>query len=158
MRLSKGGVLPLLVATAHGLNGLWPEAVTKPVESYPGSSNDCHDGLSCRACLSAGCGFYGSCLPSCDMIADVACYEGDAEKQCAAYDASQHDSKLCDAAIPPASPRGAAPPEGSCEACTSTIKGDGTPCRWFANIGACMAEGGFVGPGQTVCPPPSSPP
>ena len=86
MRLSnKLVVLPLLVGTAHGLNGLWPEAVTKPVESYPGSSNDCHDGLSCRACLSAGCGFYGSCLPSCDMIADVACYEGDAEKRCAAY-------------------------------------------------------------------------
>ena len=85
MRLSKVVVLPLLVGTAHGLNGLWPEAVTKPVDSYPGSSNDCHDGLSCRACLSAGCGFYGSCLPSCDMIADVACYEGDAEKRCAAY-------------------------------------------------------------------------
>ena len=45
MRLSKV-LLPLLVGTAHGLNGLWPEAVTKPVESYPGSSNDCHDGLS----------------------------------------------------------------------------------------------------------------
>ena len=104
MVLTKVVVLPLLVATAHGLNGLWPEAVTKPVESYPGSSDDCHDGLSCRACLTAGCGFFGSCLPSCDMIADVACYEGDAEKRCAAYEASQRDSKLCDAAIPNPNP------------------------------------------------------
>ena len=72
--------------------------------------------------------------------------------RCAAYEATQRDSKLCEAAIRPASPRGAAPSAGSCEACTSTIKADGTPCRWFADIGACMAEGGIVGPGQTVCP------
>ena len=130
---------PLLLATAHGLNGLWQQAEAQPVEAYPGSSKDCHDGLSCRACLSAGCGYYGSCLPSCDMIADVACYEGDAERRCAAYESSQRDSKLCDAA------------SASCQVCTSKTKASGASCRWFADLGACMAEGGMVGPGETVC-------
>ena len=130
---------PLLVATAQGLNGLWQQAEAQPVEAYPGSSKDCHDGLSCRACLSAGCGYYGSCLPSCDMIADVACYEGDAEKRCAAYESSQRDSKLCGAA------------SASCQVCTSKTKANGASCRWFAVLEACMAEGGMVGPGETVC-------
>ena len=133
-------VAPLLVATAHGLNGLWQQAEAQPVESYPGSSKDCHDGLSCRACLTAGCGYYGSCLPSCDMIADVACYEGDAEKRCAAYESSQRESKLCEAA------------SASCEVCTAKTKANGASCRWFADIGACMAEGGMIGPGESVCP------
>ena len=138
-------VAPLLVATAHGLNGLWQQAEAQPVESYPGSSKDCHDGLSCRACLTAGCGYYGSCLPSCDMIADVACYEGDAEKRCAAYESSQRESKLCEAA------------SASCEVCTAKTKANGASCRWFADIGACLAEGGMIGPGESVCPQASPP-
>ena len=124
----------LFVATAHGLNGLW--------QTPQAAAGDCHDGLSCRACLAAGCGFFGSCLPSCDMIADVACYEGDAEKECAASEMSERDSKLCN-------------DEGisSCEKCTAKKKADGTSCRWFAELESCMAEGGMLGPGDTACLP-----
>ena len=129
-------LVPFLLAAAPGLNGLWQQDRPQPTE------NDCHDGLSCRACLSAGCGYFGSCLPSCDMIADVACYEGDAEKRCAAYESSQRDTKLCSAT---------GGKQSSCEDCTSKTKADGTPCRWFANIEACYAEGGMAGPGETVC-------
>jgi hypothetical protein len=49
--------------------------VEKPPDPWD-DSNECWDGdVSCVACLGLGCGWMGSCLPSCNMIADAPCYE-----------------------------------------------------------------------------------
>ena len=85
---------------------------------------------NCTECLSAGCGFSGSCLFSCNMIADVSCYQGDTVTQCEAYETAKMDAAICASVTSGEDP--------TCEGCTSKIKSDG-PCRWFAD-GECRAE------------------
>ena len=49
-------VTALLVATAHGLSGLWQQAEAQPIEAYPGSSKDSKlcaaASASCEVCTS----------------------------------------------------------------------------------------------------------
>ena len=106
--------------------------------------------LSCQECLEKECGWAGQCLPSCDMIADVSCYDTfqtgsiplDVCKKAAK---EQEDRQLCSSVTP----------ENSCTACTQTTKSNGEQCVWIEMppLGSfCASEGGMFGPGITQCP------
>ena len=102
---------------------------------------------NCEACLGLGCAMAGgNCLENCGILTDVSCYGpggGGADRDAAACE-SYHEEKADAAAC------GSASLQASCAECVAQTKTDGSPCRWFDH-GACMANGGMLGPGATQC-------
>jgi len=94
----------------------------------------------CDDCLAGGCGWAGSCMPNCGMIADVACYDGQ-YAGCADAASDAADSKACytdDA-------------NKGCGECTSIVMPSGSNCMWFEEFGFCGHECGMIGCGSTTC-------
>lgn len=101
----------------------------------------CHNNgsSSCGDCLAAECGWVprSFCLPSCDIIADVACYSSQDtsasnnnnntnEDICARAAVEVSDQELCSSASSNA----------GCRNCTSVVLSDGiSTCRWFPSSG-----------------------
>jgi len=115
------------------------------------SDDKCFEGnLSCKECLENKCAWAGHCLPSCDMIADVSCYDttiNSPAEMCAIVAIDKEDSDLCYSFTE----------DQGCSTCTGTLKSNGEPCLWIGPIGSsgagslCASEGGMLGPGTTVC-------
>ena len=103
----------------------------------------------CVPCLSSpdGCVWVlGSCVASCDIIADAACLSPDnfpgymdAEDICAQQpsNVTENDETLCAS-------------KNYCFTCTSTTKSDGSPCSWYIDeesgdswcgVGGCDMNG-----------------
>ena len=118
-----------------------------PAQAIPAQAIECSSLATCETCLTAGCGFYGSCISHCSMIADIDCYSGleDAVTQCAAYVTGKADMARCAAASGISFP---------CSDCTSTKKADGSSCNWFQEMNGCWSHRlGLMGEGVVTCKP-----
>ncbi len=120
-----------------------PDVIDPWDENHPCWSPD----MKCEECMvSNGCGWLGgSCIPSCDMIADAVCYSPPQTCEEAAND--EANSSLCSSKT-----------EGGCDECIATIQSDGTsPCLWFetdffTSCGHKAYQGMLdTGPGVTTC-------
>merc|ERR1712135_237512 len=97
---------------------------------------ECSEDLSCEDCIGNGCAWAGGvCLTSCDIIADVSCYDTSqglsspidvCEK--AAQDIA--DYFLCNSVTTNEGNR--------CSICTQTFKSNNEPCVWID-----MSDGPF---------------
>lgn len=111
-----------------------------------------HAGSSCGSCLDAGCNWSGnSCVPSCDYLADAACYGfanfpngKSSDDICAIAEEQKQDEMLCGA-------------QSNCGMCTRVVKTDGSFCSWYAGAdgasgycgtGGCDMNGTC---GATIC-------
>jgi len=108
------------------------------------------DSLSCEECLGSNCAWAGTCLPSCDIIADVSCYYDTLQTLrssvdiCADVARDKADHQLC----------ASQSAENGCAACTETSKSNDEPCVWiemFDGDHFCASEGGWIGSGVTEC-------
>ena len=106
--------------------------------------------LACEDCVSRGFGFISKsfCIESCDMIADVQCYNLDGtanvENICKRAEADRKADRLCSQRA------------DSCEECTGRTKDDGSRCRWLEkragiNSGFCFSRCGIMGCGTQEC-------
>jgi uncharacterized protein YodC (DUF2158 family) len=117
------------------------------------STCDCENATACDDCLVSGCGWIaGSCLESCDLIADTACFSSEyfpgntSAEICEIASRDQADSSLCAA-------------QTDCGTCTSSVLSDGsTTCQWFAidgeSGGVCCGGGSgcdLAGTGSFSC-------
>jgi len=117
-----------------------------------GDSQHCDAAQSCRECLVEGCGWaFNKCVPECSLIADIGCYQGDAEAKCSEFDSKVLDSTTCREA------------SADCETCTNTMTpSSGTPCKWIdhgSGNTACASLCGMMGCGAAdgACPAPDEP-
>jgi len=131
-----------------------PGSTTCEVTDKPSDdifSDVCSDSsLSCQECVEKKCGWAGFCLPSCDMIADVSCYDtfqtGSSPLDVCAKAAEEREDRILCSTVTP---------ENSCTACTQTTKANGEQCVWIEMPpfdSFCASEGGMFGPGITQCP------
>ena len=108
----------------------------------PRDNPDCVGKASCTECLdvdSACAWAAGSCITSCNIIADTSCYSVEnivnnktKTEICALAAADEADEETC--GMP-----------GTCAECTSTVKADGSStCQWFKSDDG---DGGFCGKG-----------
>eukprot|EP00567_Pseudictyota_dubia_P011407 CAMPEP_0197441812 /NCGR_PEP_ID=MMETSP1175-20131217/7975_1 /TAXON_ID=1003142 /ORGANISM="Triceratium dubium, Strain CCMP147" /LENGTH=449 /DNA_ID=CAMNT_0042972147 /DNA_START=280 /DNA_END=1626 /DNA_ORIENTATION=+ len=113
-------------------------------------ASSCDNFNSCLGCLDQSCAWaVGSCLPSCDIIADVSCYSAQnfpnmsATEICEAEKNDVADASLCMG-------------KRTCDECTATVKSDGEGCQWLEDFG-CMSGCSMMGCGVNTCQSSSSP-
>jgi hypothetical protein len=123
----------------------------------------CWNYQECAPCLSniEGCAWsVNTCLPSCDMIADVQCVDARSwlnmtvPEICASISQGEEDDILCGR-------------KNYCFTCTSTIQSDGvTKCAWYnddagnewCGTGGCDANGICGETDDSICQFPTDPP
>jgi hypothetical protein len=107
----------------------------------------CSDLMTCGKCLQTPeCGAWaaGSCLESCDLIADVACYTVQNSGQsinetCQTAANNEADATLCSS-------------KSNCGECVGTTLLDGnTTCQWFSDGDFCGSGCGLTGCGENTC-------
>lgn len=114
------------------------------------ADDDCRNVTTCVECLETeACGAWavGSCLESCDLIADAPCYDDStfsnltttAEETCQAAADIEADAALCAS-------------QTDCGTCTDTVLMDGnTTCQWNPNGNFCASSCGLAGCGVYEC-------
>lgn len=108
---------------------------------------DCESFESCAECLEESCawipGGFG-CMESCDVVADVSCYNAEtfpdfAEAEtCQAADEIEAEAALCDR-------------QDNCTACVDTALSTNSTCQWIAEYNFCSSACTQVGCGTTTC-------
>ncbi|OEU20192.1 hypothetical protein FRACYDRAFT_268196 [Fragilariopsis cylindrus CCMP1102] len=129
--------------------------------------NECESNTSCRDCLSSTstatttCGWVNGmgCLESCNIIADVGCYDIEnfngndglmtGDDICTVAENDIANSELCDSQI-------------DCTTCIETsllvassswkpIAAATTKCKWFSDMNFCGSECNMIGCGESTC-------
>ena len=102
---------------------------------------------SCEECLDMECAWLGTgagCISSCDIIADVKCFDLttfpdlDVTESCEAVVEIEAEDMLCDS-------------QPDCTSCVSTTLSNGSTCRWNEEFTFCSSGSTQVGPGTTEC-------
>ena len=130
-------------------------------------TNECESNTSCRDCLSSTstatttCGWVNGmgCLESCNIIADVGCYDIEnfngndvlmtGDDICTVAENDIANSELCDSQI-------------DCTTCIETsllvassswkpIAAATTKCKWFSDMNFCGSECNMIGCGESTC-------
>merc|ERR1711953_367459 len=115
---------------------------------------ECSEDLSCAECLENDCAWAGFCLSSCDIIADVSCYDTNQGLSspidvCEKVAEDIADYRLCNSAT--------TTEKNGCSICTQTFKLNNEPCVWIDMSDGpfedsfCTNEGGQFGAGVTEC-------
>ena len=130
-------------------------------------TNECESNTSCRDCLSSTstatttCGWVNGmgCLESCNIIADVGCYDIEnsngndvlmtGDDICTVAENDIANMELCDSQI-------------DCTTCIETsllvassswkpIAAATTKCKWFSDMNFCGSECNMIGCGESTC-------
>ena len=110
----------------------------------------CSNNTSCENCLDGGCVWvpFQGCLESCDVIADISCYDPvffpdtTNEDICVIADDQVADQELCNN-------------QQGCDSCVNSVLSDGTTtCQWFADGEYCASGCGMLGCGDATCSDP----
>jgi len=112
-------------------------------EICPNIFDECETETMCTSCLNSGCAWAASsCISSCNVIADVACYTAsnpeEATNSCAREKWDQEDKFLCSQ-------------QEYCFDCVGTLKNDGSPCMWFEDGNYCDSQCNMFGCGDYTC-------
>jgi len=123
------------------------------VEAPIGTSQidiECITQTSCNECLDNSCAWtpQEGCLKSCDIIADINCYDASStitnDETCSQADEDESDLALCSGL-------------SDCTSCVDTtlLSDSTTTCKWFEgsnqNDGFCGSQCGLLGCGETAC-------
>jgi len=109
--------------------------------------------LQCDECIAQGCAWTGSCLPACNMIADISCYDSTTITRVDDDPSVSKEDAVCGEATFHAQDYVTCSAMKGCDGCVTTMKSDGSSCLWLDGFGEgmCANEGGMLGPGSTTC-------
>ena len=107
----------------------------------------CQDSSTCEDCLDSDCAWaIGTCLESCDIIADVSCYSKE-------YFPDNSGAEICEVAKREEEDIILCASQDSCSSCIETVKADGeSTCVWYEDTNTCASEVcGLGGCGSSTC-------
>ena len=108
--------------------------------------------LQCDECIAQGCAWIGSCLPACNMIADISCYDNTTTTRVDDDPSVSKEDAVCGEATLHAQDYVTCSAMKGCDGCVTTMKSNGLSCLWLYVIGEgmCANKGDMLGPGSAT--------